>query len=74
MKEGLFQAFHTTKGDGMGIGLFHSKQIVEAHSGSIEVNSRVGKGTTIRVILPLPAHGADLEAVDSGRAIESYLK
>jgi putative PEP-CTERM system histidine kinase len=66
LKEGLFQAFHTTKPDGLGIGLFHSKKIVEAHSGSIEVNSRMGKGTTIRVILPL-SDSPYLETINSDR-------
>lgn len=64
LKEGLFQPFHTTKPDGLGIGLFHSRKIVEAHFGTIEVNSKLGKGTTIRVNLPRPngnAHPADLE-------------
>jgi putative PEP-CTERM system histidine kinase len=49
----LFHPFRTTKKKGMGIGLFHSKMIVEAHRGSIEVESDEGKGSTFRVILPL---------------------
>jgi signal transduction histidine kinase len=48
----LFKPFHSTKKRGMGIGLFHSKMIVEAHHGKIEVESEEGKGTTFRVILP----------------------
>jgi putative PEP-CTERM system histidine kinase len=48
----LFRPFRTTKKKGMGIGLFHSKMIVEAHRGSIEVESEEGKGSTFRVILP----------------------
>jgi putative PEP-CTERM system histidine kinase len=48
----LFRPFHSTKKRGMGIGLFHSKMIVEAHHGKIEVESEEGKGTTFRVILP----------------------
>ena len=45
----LFRPFKTTKKQGMGIGLFHCKMIVEAHQGKIEVNSEEGKGTTFRV-------------------------
>jgi putative PEP-CTERM system histidine kinase len=49
----LFRPFQTTKKKGVGIGLFHSKMIVDAHRGRIEVKSDVGKGTTFRVLLPL---------------------
>ena len=48
----LFRPFQTTKKKGMGIGMFHSKAIVEAHQGKIEVASEVGKGTTFKVLLP----------------------
>jgi hypothetical protein len=50
----LFKPFHTTKNKGLGIGLFQSKRIVEAHEGRIEAESRVGEGTTFRVLLPVP--------------------
>ena len=53
----LFRPFHTTKKQGMGIGLFHSKKIVEAHQGRIEVESGEGKGTTFRVMLPVKGWG-----------------
>ncbi|MEY4917064.1 MAG: Sensor protein ZraS [Verrucomicrobiota bacterium] len=49
----LFRAFQTTKKNGLGIGMFQSKMIVEAHKGRMEVESEPGKGTTFRVILPL---------------------
>jgi putative PEP-CTERM system histidine kinase len=49
----LFRPFQTTKKKGVGIGLFHTKMIVEAHRGRIEVKSEEGKGTTFRVLLPL---------------------
>ena len=53
----LFRPFHTTKKQGMGIGLFHSKKIVEGHQGRIEVESGEGKGTTFRVMLPVKGLG-----------------
>ena len=53
MERSLFHPFKTTKKQGMGIGLFQSKMIVEAHQGRIEVESEVGKGSTFRVFLPL---------------------
>ena len=49
----LFRPFQTTKKQGMGIGLFHSRKIVEAHQGRIEVESEEGRGTTFRVMVPL---------------------
>jgi hypothetical protein len=53
VEQSLFQPFRTTKQRGLGIGLFHSKRIVEAHQGWFEVESEEGKGTTFRVILPV---------------------
>ena len=53
IRHSLFRAFQTTKKDGMGIGLFQSKMIVEAHGGQIGVESAENRGTTFRVTLPL---------------------
>ena len=50
----LFRPFQTTKKKGIGIGMFHSKMIVEAHRGRIEVQSEPGRGTAFRVFLPMP--------------------
>jgi putative PEP-CTERM system histidine kinase len=52
IERSLFQPFQTTKSQGLGIGLFHSKMIVEAHRGRLEVESEEGKGSTFRVLLP----------------------
>ena len=53
MNRSLFRPFQTTKKAGLGIGMFQSKMIIEAHGGRIEVESEAGKGTTFRVLLPL---------------------
>ena len=53
MERSLFKAFQTTKKTGLGIGMFQSKMIVEAHQGRIEVESEAGQGTTFRVLLPM---------------------
>ena len=53
VKDSLFRPFQTTKKKGLGIGMFQSKMIVEAHRGKIQVESEPGAGTTFRVMLPL---------------------
>ena len=49
----LFRPFQTTKKNGLGIGMFQSKMIVEAHQGKIEVESEPGHGATFRIYLPV---------------------
>jgi hypothetical protein len=57
MEKYLFKPFQTTKQQGMGIGLFHCKTIVEAHGGKIQVESEEGVGTTFQVLLPAGQKG-----------------
>lgn len=53
LRDSLFRPFQTTKKKGLGIGMFQSKMIVEAHRGNIQVESAPGKGTRFGVTLPL---------------------
>jgi signal transduction histidine kinase len=52
VKTRLFRPFSTTKNKGIGLGLFTCREIVEAHGGRLEVESRPGAGTRFRVVLP----------------------
>jgi len=48
----IFEPFFTTKPDGTGLGLAITKKIIEAHGGTLEMESEPGKGTTVIVRLP----------------------
>ncbi len=50
----LFDAFFTTKKDGLGLGLAIARSLVEAHGGRIWAEDHGGRGATFRLTLPLP--------------------
>ncbi|WP_338667644.1 XrtA/PEP-CTERM system histidine kinase PrsK [Pseudodesulfovibrio methanolicus] len=59
LREGLFVPFKTTKKKGMGIGLYQSKRIVEAHGGGLYATSGDAGGAVFSVVLPDPSGAND---------------
>jgi putative PEP-CTERM system histidine kinase len=57
IEQHLFKPFRTTKSLGLGIGLFQTKKIVEAHGGTIKVQSDLSAGTTIEIRFPTTPEG-----------------
>jgi len=55
----LFQAFYTTKNDGMGIGLHVSQSIIEAHHGRLWATANDGPGTTFSFTIPCRPEGSE---------------
>jgi signal transduction histidine kinase len=53
----LFDPFFTTKKEGLGLGLYVSHNIIKEHSGHIDVESHMGKGSTFTVWLPVEEGG-----------------
>jgi signal transduction histidine kinase len=64
-RSAIFERFHqmdaasTRRSEGAGLGLYITRQLVDAMGGSIELTSREGEGSTFTVSIPLrPAHRA----------------
>src|SRR6185436_6504296 len=49
----IFDSFFTTKSEGMGLGLYIARSIIEAHSGQIYSENNAGGGAIFRVTLPV---------------------
>jgi AraC-like DNA-binding protein/anti-sigma regulatory factor (Ser/Thr protein kinase) len=75
-QEKIFERFYQLPNEeianrGMGIGLTIVKDFVEMLSGRIEVKSRKGKGTSVRVFLP--SHYEDIQKLEEGALTREYV-
>ena len=63
----LFQKYgrcaRSREHEGVGLGLFIAKTLIEAHGGRIEVDSTIGQGTRFSVFLPVASNVREDEAV-----------
>ena len=58
----ILTPFYTTKEKGSGLGLALTRQIVEQHDGSMEIDTGPDEGTTVRLVLPFDPHVEPVEA------------
>ncbi|EGU61277.1 integral membrane sensor signal transduction histidine kinase [Vibrio nigripulchritudo ATCC 27043] len=65
----VFDPFYSTRkvGDGTGLGLTLAHNIVEQHSGSIEIESQLHQGSTFTIVLPIEAVSADFKETSNMR-------
>lgn len=61
IREHIFEPFYTTKerGRATGLGLPVVYGLMQAHHGSIDISSEIGKGTTVSLFFPVPKHHVD---------------
>ena len=52
MQKNIFKPFFTTKVSGHGLGLAICQKIIEKHNGSIALESKLGVGSKVMIILP----------------------
>jgi two-component system sensor histidine kinase HydH len=56
VRDRVFDEFFTTKASGTGLGLPFARRVIEAHGGSLSLESGVGKGTKVCISLPVSPH------------------
>ena len=69
-RERIFDPFFTTRapGEGTGLGLYLSRQIIEAHGGSLRVGSVHGRGAAFIIELPVAGPIAATSTTNQGAA------
>ncbi|HLW00945.1 MAG TPA: ATP-binding protein [Ktedonobacterales bacterium] len=75
IRQRVFEPFFSTKGArrGSGLGLWVCQEIIRSHGGQMHINSKVGKGTTFLVGLPLPVESRGAALGQSERQSASSL-
>ncbi len=74
--EKIFERFyqgHEQRGKGYGIGLSHTKELIDAHKGFIEAESKVDEGTTIRFFIPDIEISGESEKINTGSTEDMYI-
>jgi signal transduction histidine kinase len=61
IKERIFEPLFTTKVKGIGLGLSIVANIVRRHGGTISVDSKIARGTTFRIEIPIEGHDSAIE-------------
>jgi signal transduction histidine kinase len=59
MRKRLFRPFATTKSNGLGLGLYTTREVIRAYGGRIDVESEEGINITFRVVLPIKDFGSE---------------
>ena len=60
----LFKPFESTKNGGFGIGAYEARALAQSLGGHLHVDSRLGKGTRMTLLLPVARHGTNDSEVD----------
>lgn len=67
-RERIFDVFYSTRKGGTGLGLAIVERIARSHGGEVEVESEPGRGTTVRVVLPVGSAGASEKEKEAPKA------
>ncbi len=59
--EKIFNYYYTTKEKGVGLGLPIAHRIIEAHQGQLKVESQIGIGTKVTIVLPIKRERLEVE-------------
>ncbi len=72
LRASIFDPFFTTKQRGTGLGLAVTREIVEAHHGTIHCEPRPERGTRFRIVLPVGDRAGQTGGTPSASALEEH--